>query len=357
MEKSKREVLVNVRRLTSGMVVGRDVYSKNERLLVAAGTVLDDNIIAHITFFGVLSIYILIEGVEEEELYGNDEKGEKLFREFHKTYETSIIDVAYHFNQIIENGKDVDEDAIIDNVDAIIAKTNTTYHVFDMLHYIHVFDDETYMHSVNCALICNIFAGWLGMSETEKQKLTLCGLFHDIGKLLINKDILKKPGQLTEAEYQIIKQHPGKGYNFLKEKNMDKVVLNAVLFHHERRNGTGYPMGLNGSDIEEFTAITAIADVYDAMTSNRVYRKGFCPFKVIRIFEQEGKEEFTPEFLVPVMRNLAHTYVQHKVKLNDGRKGTVLLVNEKELSRPSVLVGDKLIDLSKQRNLEIMQVF
>ncbi len=356
MGKSKREKLVNVRRLTSGMIVGRDVYSKNDRLLVAEGTILDDNIIARITFFGVLSIYVLEEDFEEDELSEDDEEGEKVFREFHKCYETSIINVAHGFNQMIENGKDIDEEAVVDDVDAIIARTNTKYQVFDMLHYIHVFDDETYMHSVNCALICNVFAGWLGMSETEKHKLTLCGLFHDIGKLLISKDILKKPGKLTESEYQIIKQHPGKGYNFLKEKNMEEVVLNATLFHHERRNGSGYPMGLMESEIQPFTAITAIADVYDAMTSNRVYRKGLCPFKVIRIFEQEGREEFTPDFLVPFLRNLADTYLQHDVKLSDGRKGRILLVNEKELSRPSVLVGNKLIDLSKQRNLDIVKV-
>ena len=110
----------------------------------------------------------------------------------------------------------------------------------------------------------------------------------------MDKDILRKPGKLTDDEFEQIKQHPVLGFNCLKNKKFRIVVKQGVLLHHERSDGKGYPYGFKINEIAPFAAITSIADVYRArMTATRVYRKGMSPFDVIRIFEEEGKNSLT----------------------------------------------------------------
>ena len=123
------------------------------------------------------------------------------------------------------------------------------------------YDDETYVHSMNVALICNIFARWLRMSEEEIAKATTSGLLHDIGKIKIPDSILKKPDKLTKQEFNIIKRHPQEGYRLLLDSKLDEDVLNAVLMHHERCDGSGYPFGLMANQIGTYAKMVAIADV------------------------------------------------------------------------------------------------
>lgn len=358
MEKGKKEVLMPVSNLEPGMIIAKDIVTRDGQFLVSENTEVDTGLIARITFFGVLSVYVLLdeEEAEEEDLWHGSVGQEKSFDQFSKKYEASIINTAHAFNQLIENETEIEEQALLQDVENIIAISDNRYQIFDMLNHLQTFDDETYMHSVNVGLICNVFADWLGMDAQSKRRLTICGLLHDIGKLLISKDILKKPGRLTEQEYAIIKEHPIRGYEFLRNRNVDKDILQVVLHHHERCDGSGYPKGLKEAEINPFVSIVAIADVYDAMTSSRVYRKSICPFQVIRIFEEDGKKGFNPTFCVPIMSKIAETYLQHDVKLSDGRKGKIVLLNAKELSRPSILVGNELVDLSAQRKLDIEQV-
>ena len=110
-----------------------------------------------------------------------------------------------------------------------------------MLHNMREMDDSTYVHSINVALIATVLGRWLHMSEEELKILTSSGLLHDIGKLLIPKEILTKPKKLTEEEYTIIKTHPKKGFELLKTLDLDERILFSTLAHHERCDGSGYP--------------------------------------------------------------------------------------------------------------------
>lgn len=117
--------------------------------------------------------------------------------------------------------------------------------------------------------------------------------------------------------------------------------------HHERCDGSGYPLGLKTDKINRYAKLVAIADIYDAMTSARVYRGPLCPFKVIRIFEEEGFEKYDPRYVVTFLQNIADTYVQNEVLLSDGRKGQIILINKSMVSKPIVQCGGEVIDLSK----------
>lgn len=361
------EIVITASEIKSGMKVARDVYTKNEQLLFPTGTIIDDTCMARIAFYGIISIAIVLDeegqalldepsdSQKPQESVVTKQNKEEL-QKFNEQHHESALFVEHTMNQLIEADEDIDEVKLVNEVESVIGKTSSGYQVFDMLNYIQNFDDETYVHSLNVGLICNVFADWLKLNEEEKNLLTVCGLLHDLGKLLINREILNKPGRLTEEEYAIIKEHPKRGYDFLKDKDVDERVKKATLSHHERCDGSGYPFGLKTEEIEKFAAITAIADVFEAMTANRVYREGICPFTVIRIFDEEGHKDFNPVYLIPIMRKLADAYLQQEVILNDGTKGTVLLLNQKELSRPTILSEGKAIDLSVKRNLEIVKI-
>ena len=113
-------------------------------------------------------------------------------------------------------------------------------------------------------------------------------MLHDIGKLKIDPKILNKKGKLTDEEFEEIKKHPVLGYEIVKDMDLPEKIKEAVLMHHEKINGTGYPSGLKGEEISNYAKIVSICDIYDAMTSTRTYRKRFCPFQVIRNFERQN---------------------------------------------------------------------
>lgn len=359
----KKIVTISVSDLEPGMVAAKDVYSKTDQLLIGENSVIDANSIAKVTFFDIMTIEIIVDEDEEvavehekEEVFADDAE-EETFEKFNKQYQKSIVNIQDSMNQLLTVGEEIDEDELVQNVESIVTTTGSNYHVFDMLSNIKEFDDETFNHSINVSMICTVFGEWLGMSEEEKKELTLCGLLHDFGKLLISKDILKKPGRLTEEEYEIIKDHPQKGYEFLKEKNVSENVKMAALQHHERYDGSGYPDKLEGNEINKYAAIVAIADVYDAMTSTRVYRRGLSPFRVIRLFEEEGRQQFNPTYLMPILTNLTETYLRHEVLLSSGKRGTMIMVNRNELSKPIVMVGNDVVDLAKERWITIEAVY
>ncbi len=360
----RKVMLMPVSNLLPGMVAARDVYTRNDQLLIPKDSVITENSITRITFFGILSVSVYVDEAltkhaQEEDLeISNLSQQEKIeLAKFKKSYDMTIESMQSSMNQLLTADKEIKTDALVAEVDKLVFMSRSKYHIFDMVHSIKNFDDETYRHSLNVAMINSVFADWLGMSEQEKNLLTLCGLLHDVGKLLIDKDILRKPSRLTDVEYEEIKQHPMRGYQNLKDKNVPESAKRAVLLHHERCDGKGYPFGVQTGEIDPYAAITAIADVYEAMTATRVYRKGMSPFEVIKIMEEDGKKQFNPIFLVPILNNLTNTYLQHEVVLSNGMEGKIILNNQNERSRPMIMVGnDKFIDLAKERSINIVEV-
>lgn len=235
----------------------------------------------------------------------------------------------------------------------ILDVDSTSPNVFDMLHIMREYDDSTYVHSMNVALICNVFARWLHMSEEEIRLATISGLLHDIGKTQIPDAIIKKPGKLTDDEYNIVKTHPREGYRLLRNSHLHPSVLNAVLMHHERCDGTGYPSGLQRDEIDTFGKMVAIADVYDAMTSARIYRGPLCPFKAIALFESEGLQRYDTRFIMTFLENVVNTYLLNKVRLNNGVVGKIIFINRDRYSAPTVQTDHGFLDLSLHPDISI----
>lgn len=198
---------------------------------------------------------------------------------------------------------------------------------------------------------------WVGLSEEDLEVLTLAGLLHDIGKCMISPEIIKKPSLLTPDEYEEVKKHARYGAEILETQPLDKRVIRAALMHHERCDGTGYPMGLKDEEIDDFAKIIAIADVYDAMTANRCYRKGLCPFEVIATFEREGLTKYDSRYILTFLNRIVDTYICNSVLLNDGTCGKIVLMNQKSLSRPVIhTMTNEYIDLTKHPELYIQAI-
>lgn len=358
---------VRISDLQPGMKTAEDVFSYNNQMIVPKGAVLDDKVITRLEFYSVLAVRIQEENeedaaaaeytpaggqIDENSSYSQKVKNSKQFKKFEKSFLENTEAFKEKLRNIAE-GAEIDSRAMIDSIKGLIDEDMTGGSVFDMLHNMRQYDDFTYMHSMNVSLICNVFAKWLGMSAADVDILTLGGLLHDIGKLKIPDNIIRKPEKLSPAEYNIIKTHSLQGYNILKDKNIDDNVKQCALMHHERCDGSGYPLGLTDDKINSYAKIVAIADVYDAMTAARIYRGPLCPFKVISIFESEGLQKYDGHYILTFLEHVATTYMNNRVKLNNGMEGDVIFMNRHQYSRPMLQCGDKFIDLSREPDLYI----
>ena len=279
------------------------------------------------------------------------------FKIFKKGFEESVSTFQNQINDIVEKNAPIEVDKMLESTMSLLSTQNSTFGVFDMLHNMRQFDDLTYAHSMNVALICNVLAEWLSLSPEEVKLATACGMLHDIGKLKIDDAIIKKPGKLTDEEYRIIKTHPTEGYKILQHNDINEHIKNACLMHHEKCDGSGYPFRLTADKIDGYAKLVAIADVYDAMTSARVYRGALCPFTVIEIFENEGLHKYDIVFIMTFLENVINTYIDNRVMLSDGSIGTIKWIDKQNLSRPMIqLLDNSFIELSKRRDLKIEKI-
>ena len=357
-----------------GMIIGKDVYSSSDYLIAGEGSVLTDRMITRLKFYSVEEIVIVTPDslrkkenkkpvfhnkpvVVPEASYVGRIKTSPEYRTFTKTFYSSFVSYKEQLNEVVQNKAPLNTDSLLADVSKIFASCKNPNSLLDMMMAIRNLDDATYVHSMNVALICNLFAHWLKYDEEEAEALTLAGLLHDIGKMMIPMEIIKKPGKLTDEEFRIIQGHPTLGYELLKEQNVDSRIALAALQHHERCDGTGYPQGLTLNKIEPFAKIVAIADVYDALTANRVYRGPICPLEVIGIFQTEGLTIYDPGYLMTFLDQIMYSYLNYTVKLSNGETGRIIMMQRNQLDKPMIaLPGNRYIDLRDEPELSIVGV-
>lgn len=367
--------------LTPGMIVGEDVFSYANQLIIPRGHVLTDKSITRLEFYTIP--YVKVKDTEDEDydsplsfddtVSGNADmaisenlrnnppysafvKASPEFKKFKQEFDDTIDNFRGNINDIVEKGAEVNTTVLLDQATNLIQNTSNSADLFKMLHNMRQYDDLTFAHCMNVALISNILATWLRMPPEEVETATLCGLLHDIGKLAIPDQIIKKPAKLTDEEYKIVKKHTIEGYQILKPQNISAHIKNAALMHHEKCDGTGYPFGITGDRIDKFAKIVAIADVYDAMTAARVYRGPLCPFEVIDIFEKEGLQKYEAEYILTFLENVVMTYMNNRVILSDGTEGDIVYINKAHLTRPMIQCVDKFIDLFEHPDLFIVKI-
>lgn len=216
------------------------------------------------------------------------------------------------------------------------------------------YDNYTYIHSVNVSILVASLANTLGYSKDRLFEIGIGGLLHDIGKMRIPDNVLNKPGKLTDTEFAIIKRHPEFGIEaVINKRGISDLSKKIILQHHERYNGKGYPLGLSGERIHEVGLISAVADVYDALTSDRIYKSAWTPQKALLMIFKGCDQEYSRRIVELFTKHMGIYPVGSFVKLYSNEMGVVVRVRRGQLLTPEVLI---LIDKNGNRLKEPLKV-
>jgi len=357
---------VNINCLESGMIVAEDVYNSVNQLIVPRDATITEKAIARLRFHSVYSVrvYDSVPTAEKAPVAAEDRQPsyfEKLreteeFRNYSNDFSTTVSGFEISFLETLESEVLPDRAYLLNSIKSLLASCKTGIQVFDLIHCTRVSNDVVFAHMINVALICGVMGDWLNLNDADRDVLIECGIYHDIGKLLIPRSISEKPSALTDEEYALMKTHAMRGYNLLRNKELDARIKLSAMMHHERCNGSGYPLGISGDQIDEFAKIVSIADVYEAMTSPRTYRKPLSPFEVIHVFELEGLSQFDPKYVMTFLEHITQSYLGNQVRLNDGTIGTIIYINKLAYSRPMIQSGNEYIDLSRTSGKHIVGI-
>lgn len=221
-------------------------------------------------------------------------------------------------------------------------------------------DEYTSLHSINVCVLSLLFGRYLGLNESQLQRLGLGALLHDLGKMCVPNATLNKPGRLDANEKVEMRRHPEHGYQLLKDtQDMHPAVLEIVRSHHERVDGTGYPQGLKGKAINQYALIVSIVDVYDAVTSDRAYHLGISPHEALNMIYGWATKTFPRELVESFIQCLGIYPIGSLVELENGEVGVVMTVNRTQRLNPILtLVLDrqkKPFSEPKLINMELQQ--
>ncbi|MGH4052409.1 MAG: HD-GYP domain-containing protein [Clostridium sp.] len=218
-------------------------------------------------------------------------------------------------------------------------------------------DEYLTRHCVNVALLSSMLGKWLNLPRAELTLLTHTAFLSDIGKTKLNPTILNKPSKLTKSEFDEVKKHSFYAYELIKNiPLLDNSVISGVLTHHERLNGSGYPLGLKEDKISTFAKIIAITDMFDAMTSDRVYSKKQNPLKVLEVLQHDCIDLLDYNYITTFLRHMSNYYTGEMVKLNNGLIGKIIKIDINNISKPLISIDSNFIDLQNEKDLFITEL-
>ena len=334
-----------------GDILAEDVYDDYGIFIASKGAVINEHAIKRLKTLRIrqLSVYEL-QNVE------NTEKGGLSLDEFKKEYRKDL-NVMKQVLGDLAAGRKLDYEKVESVSNSIYSKINSISNIVECMNEVKNMDEYTYTHSINVSVYALLIAKWLDMSEVDTRNIVTTGILHDIGKSKISGNILNKKGPLLPEEYEQIKHHADIGYHLSKNiPQLTDEIREGILMHHEREDGKGYPAGIKGDNINRYAKIISVADVYDALTSERVYKKRITPFDTFSELLKIGYGYFDTKILMTFLSNIYCYYIGTNVKMNNGEMGKVIFVAPQSISMPTVSVNGKYIDLSQNRQLQIVEM-
>jgi len=343
--------IISIYKCSPGEITADDIYSDKGVLIVPKDVTISDYIIKRLTDFRIFDIPVYEMTEMTEKATENIQ-----FRIFAEKYKENIENIKEVVSDIV-SGKKLDYKKVDNISNSIYTKVSSNVYIMECINKVRGIDEYTYTHSINVSLYSMLIAKWLGLGEEDIRDIIQAGLLHDIGKSKVPQSILNKRGALLPQEFEKIKEHVVIGYNLTADiPQLNDKIRQAILMHHERDDGNGYPMNAKGEDINLYAKIITVADVFDALTSERVYKRKITPFETFKEFEKIGFGHFDVKVMYTFLSNISSYYVGSKVKLDSGEIGEVVYVAPQCMSKPVIRVGETYVDLSRDTQRKIIEM-
>lgn len=364
-----------IHRLKPGMVLGRTIYDTYEQMLLVKGTVLTKKLISYIAERSVCFALIDEETNAPKPAVSNNPLEENppaappqplhksashvLDDSFVSEYKKVFAILQTLFSNTRSTGtvdlqplNEIDNRCLKALTDGLKAITNVHNISREGYYLIH--------HSINVAILAGLLGRWLKFTSSDLHDLILAGLLHDIGKTQIPTSLLNKPSKLTAREYAEVQKHTERGYKLLRATKLksNAPILFGILQHHERLDGSGYPFQVKSEKIHTFAKLLAIADIYDAMASNKVYARKKSPFDIFAELSKEMTHRLDISYCVLFIKNLCHAMNGNWVKLDNGANAKIVYIDESRISALPIVQCEtgEFIDLNKEKEIHILEL-
>jgi putative nucleotidyltransferase with HDIG domain len=340
----------------AGEILAEDVNNKKGTILLVKNTIINDFIKNKLTELGIKKIRIYDQQDDMLKEDGLEKQDENYNHEcINQNYAKMLNTLKYLLQKITKNSLEYNELKLI--TDEMFSYINDINSIVQCLSNMRMKDEYTYHHSINVAFYAMLTAKWLDLPDYMIKDLITAGLLHDVGKVKIPIEVLNKTGKLTVEEYDVIKMHSQLGYDMLKDiPEMAPGIAIAVLQHHERIDGSGYPLKLVDQQISLYAKIIAICDVFDAMTQNRIYKSKVTPFDAFEMFLTTGLCSFDTHVLTTFLKHMSLYYIGTEVILNNRKEGEIVYIPPQDILFPIIKIGADYIDLSQETNLKILDL-
>ncbi|SFB39629.1 HD domain-containing protein [Cohnella sp. OV330] len=344
---------IHITDLQAGDQISQDIFNGYGLHVLSSGAILNEHDLSRLYQHRIE--YVDIEQRVSPSFEASETAADLFPPELHFRFEDAVVGCELLFKQAIVEGRISEADAK-ESFQPLVRHFQEERDVVSLMLSMHTQDEYTYQHSVQVGMLSFYMAKWLDWSDEDQIRAGMAGFLHDIGKSRISEELLKKSGRLTEAEFEEIKKHPLHSYRILTDSYPDDGIAVAALQHHERRDGTGYPERLQDEAILPMSRVIAIADIYSAMTSDRIHQEKrdlLCVLKELyRLSFNELDAEMTQTFINRMIPN----FIGKRAQLSDGRWGTIIMTHPTDPFRPLIHVDDAFIDLAVERDLEIDRI-
>ncbi len=334
--------------------LSRSIYDGEGNLLLVHGINLQKRHIEQLLKKGHIEVYIQ----EEDSPEGNSPVEEEAISQVSLSpkMETAVHQVK-HFMLRAAIGRGIIRSQVEETFDLIYPEIMNTTNILKQIKLLDQKDEYTLKHSVSVAVVAVKIGQILGIPEGPLRSLGIAALLHDIGKAKLPKDLLNKPGKLGLAESRELQKHPLYGFRITEEMRIfDTGVLTAILQHHERCDGSGYPFQLKGPKLHIFSRIIAVADVFDDLISNRPGHQAMSILDALNEIVNHSVGQLDPVISRRLAAYVLDVFPREIVKLNDGSMASVVLVNRDEPDRPMVRMGDYFVNLKEERRWHVIDI-
>lgn len=351
-----KEITVDSLRL--GMIISSDIFNDLGNIILSSGTEINERHLEYFSSHKIDYVYVDDEFKNYEDLNAYKVIASDKYKSINTHYGQVLEEYKRFYFQVQSKDFRFELETLEQELTPLIDNLLNDNDILGSMRLVSFRESYHFTHAVNVAMLGAMLGKWLNLGRETIQMIAMAGLLHDIGKTLVPQDLLFKTTRLTLMEMEQVKAHSKLGYDSLKTNaKIPREVLAGVLFHHERSDGSGYPSGLMEDQIPYLARIIGVVDVFDAITSDRIYKNGISSFEAFSVIKDESFSGLDPTISDVFLSNIASHFINNRVELSNGKIGEVVYVNRYALNRPLIkLQNGDFVDLSTDYSLEVKNV-